>query len=281
MKCIACNKDWKPVNTWLVKSFILDNEFKVEFCSCDLGKTIINSNIDLESVNASIYDDIQNRIKIYYKNQYNHIYIRYIQSLNEIKKITSQKKLLEVGSNIGFTLNLAKEKGFEVTGCEINENCLNFSNLVFGNRVLKDFFQIDEKFDIIIMNDVLEHFPDPQKAIIQAQKLLNDKGVIFIQLPNILSKKSKILKANWKYLLVPDHTFHFSVNSLELLLKNWKFDMKWHRTCNSIEDMSFFNFFSVNLRTKLFSLFNNTPFYFPRLYTRKNGEFIQAIFQKQ
>jgi SAM-dependent methyltransferase len=278
MKCIACQKDWKPVDSWEVKSIFGEEKFNIEFCECDLGKTIINTEIALQEANASMYDNVQDRVKIYFKNQHNHTYIRYIQSLNEIKKITSGTKLLEVGSNIGFTLNLAKDNGFDVTGCEINKNCVACSNLLFGNRVLEDFFLIEEKFDIIIMNDVLEHFPHPEDAIIQAGKLLNPTGVLFIQLPNIRSKKARKLKKDWQYLAVPDHTFHFSINSLELLLKNNNFRLEWKRTCTSIGDMSIFNLFPKKIRPKVVALINTNPFYFPRLYTRKKGELIQTIF---
>ena len=78
------------------------------------------------------------------------------------------------------------------------------------------------KYDVIILYDVLEHVDFPQKTITQFEKLLNNKGIVLIQTPNYLSLMAKIVK-NWSWWMVDDHRYFFSKKSLNLLFsnKNW------------------------------------------------------------
>jgi 2-polyprenyl-3-methyl-5-hydroxy-6-metoxy-1,4-benzoquinol methylase len=281
MNCIVCNREWKPIDRWTTLGMFNGNEFQIEFCECGVGKTILKSKEDLVEVNSNMYDNLENRIKVYYRDLHNHISTRYSLSLSEITKFTSGRRLLEVGSNIGFTLNIARTKGFVVTGCEINSKCRQLSELLYEIDPIEDFFSCSEKFDIVIMNDVLEHFENPKKAIEQAKKVLNNNGVIFIQLPNIESKRATKLKGNWEYVLAPDHTYHFSQNSLITLLESNGLDLKWIRTASGVDDLSFFKILPKRLAQQLLKVIHNNGYYHPKLYTKKKGVLIQAIFQKK
>lgn len=278
MKCIACNSEWTISDQWQTKDITSHVELTIDFCShCGLGKTNLNAATDVIITNEIQYNNLVNRIQIYFNNLSNHITIRYTHSLNFIQQFNKNKRLLEVGSNIGYTLNIAKSKGFDTFGCEINKNCKSFSELVFESKIYDDFYDIDSKFDIIIMNDVLEHFPDPDLAIKKAHELLNEDGIIFIQLPNIASKQATIKKGEWKYLLAPDHTFHFNISSLRFLMEKFEFDLIWDRSVSAIEDIWPFKYFG----SKFLKLINNNPFYYPKLYKTNKGELIQAIFKKR
>jgi hypothetical protein len=129
------------------------------------------------------------------------------------------------------------------------------------------------------MNDVLEHFPDPFAALTKAYEILNEQGIIFIQLPNIGSKQFKRLREHWPFLIPPDHTFHFTVESLKLLTKKTRFQYLWHRTVNSIEDFLIFRAFSPSLRDKVLFMIHHNPWYWPRFYGARNnaGSLIQMI----
>jgi 2-polyprenyl-3-methyl-5-hydroxy-6-metoxy-1,4-benzoquinol methylase len=55
-------------------------------------------------------------------------------------------------------------------------------NSVFDEDSLK---KIDQKFDVIFFNDVLEHVPDPEWTLRNCKNLLNPDGVIVASLPNM------------------------------------------------------------------------------------------------
>ncbi|MDR2593210.1 MAG: class I SAM-dependent methyltransferase [Fibromonadaceae bacterium] len=181
--------------------------------------------------NDTIYNDVSLRIDIYFHNLRGHFEARYQDTLKLIEKFMPPgKKILEIGSNIGFTLNIAKNNGYNVTGCELNDKCREISKLLWDIPVEKDFFEIKEKYDVIIMCDVLEHLPDPSAALKKIHSLLNDKGLLFIQLPNRQSEFCLKLKEKWPFWCVPDHRFHFTVKSLSALCAKNGFVEKSTRT---------------------------------------------------
>jgi SAM-dependent methyltransferase len=65
-------------------------------------------------------------------------------------------------------LEIAKQRGAKTTKV----------NLETGQ------IHLNEKFDIVILAELLEHLKDPEKIIIQAKQLLSEDGVILISLPN-------------------------------------------------------------------------------------------------
>ena len=78
--------------------------------------------------------------------------------------------------------------------------------------IAKDMGSIDdEKYDVITLVHVLEHVLEPVKLIETLLNMLNDDGIIVINIPNIYK--------NPYDLFVIDHLHHFSENSLNYLHK--------------------------------------------------------------
>ena len=76
-----------------------------------------------------------------------------------------------------------------------------------------------EKFDVIILDNVLEHVIDPLDLLLKTYEMLNDNGVLIIEVPNDFSKfqnllyEKKIIKEK-HWVAVPDHLNYFSKESL-------------------------------------------------------------------
>ena len=68
MKCIACKSDLNPFDSWRSKSISSDKIYQIDFCKCGLGKTIIEDYKEIEVTNLDQYNNLEARIKIYYKN---------------------------------------------------------------------------------------------------------------------------------------------------------------------------------------------------------------------
>ena len=91
-----------------------------------------------------------------------------------------------------------------------------------GKNVTVTFEILDndrEKFDFITLAHVIEHVHDPYKTIKTCFELLNRKGKIWIDTPNIESLGLQIYGRSWLGLDCPRHLVMFSNNSLYLLLK--------------------------------------------------------------
>lgn len=131
------------------------------------------------------------------------------------------RSLLDVGCGVGIFIEVAKSRGFDVWGVDINKNILHLVSKEIGSRIMiNDFesFEINRKFDIITMWYVLEHLPDPEKIIAKVWNMLKYGGIFAVSTPNGDGASSRF-NPEWYYSVVPkDHIFEFSPKSLSLLL---------------------------------------------------------------
>lgn len=145
----------------------------------------------------------------------------YSDIFNSCNQFTKGKKYLEIGVGNGEMLATALEFGYDVSAIEIcKEDCENISAILDVDIKWTDFLEadIEGKFDIIVMGDVLEHVSRPYDAILKARDLLSDDGVLWISTPNYESGFTRLMKDNdpmWNQL---NHFTYFSYNGLVKIL---------------------------------------------------------------
>lgn len=128
--------------------------------------------------------------------------------------------LLDVGCGTGAFLSVMKEKGWQVTGLEPDEEARKIAENTFGIRPLETqnlYFFPPEHFDAITLWHVLEHVHDLHKYMEQLKTLLKKDGKIFIAVPNYTSGDSNAYRSHWAAYDVPRHLYHFAPKSLEKL----------------------------------------------------------------
>lgn len=141
-----------------------------------------------------------------------------------IEKNTGTKNgtLLDVGAGTGAFLNEMKQRGWQVTGLEPDEDAKITGKKLYGIELneISLFDQLEkDRYDAITMWHVLEHVHDLQNYVAQLKLLLKENGKIFIAVPNYTSKDASIYKAFWAAYDVPRHLYHFSPASMQLLME--------------------------------------------------------------
>jgi 2-polyprenyl-3-methyl-5-hydroxy-6-metoxy-1,4-benzoquinol methylase len=133
-------------------------------------------------------------------------------------------RLLDVGCGLGFFMKSAFDSGFDTYGIDISRRAVNYAGESFDLKA--DAIPIDEllmrgdKFDIITLWHVLEHFLNPGEELNKITKLLNDGGLCFIEVPNLRSLKFMLSRQKWiggnhpRY-----HRTFFTRTTLERILK--------------------------------------------------------------
>ncbi|UKN02780.1 class I SAM-dependent methyltransferase [Paracrocinitomix mangrovi] len=144
--------------------------------------------------------------------------------------------LLDVGCGEGFTMDYYFKKGWQVKGIDFSDFGLSSNHphladhLIQGNVFdsLNQLEQAGNKYDLIWLDNVLEHVIDPQSLLKSCLNLTNDGGMLVIEVPNDFSKLQKALKESGKierdyWVALPDHLSYFSKDSLINLCKsvNW------------------------------------------------------------
>ena len=75
-----------------------------------------------------------------------------------------------------------------------------------------------DRFDLLLLNQVLEHLTDPAPTLKALAGILKPEGKLIIGVPNFDSWQSTFGGNTWFHLDVPRHLHHFSLPSLSVLI---------------------------------------------------------------
>ena len=257
--CPVCNSvkrtkildinNWKKIDS-KGNIYLIDKRYCL--CkSCDLVYTN-------PTVNPVIFDKLyENSIVGSFTNQKSIKNKKKTLTFDAISKkfIKKNINILEVGCGSGIMLkHLHQKYGFKkkyLNGIEPSKEIFKTlkSNKSFEiqNIFLSD---IDDKkkYDLIIMDNVFEHFEYPKKSLIKISKILSSNGLIYISIPN--SEKIKNLN-NDPF----NHTCNYNLDNIRILLNNHNFKiMKFNKNLNQI------NLIAKRNSNKLLKFKNNKNF---------------------
>jgi SAM-dependent methyltransferase len=96
-------------------------------------------------------------------------------------------RVLEIGCAHGGYVALMGWAGYDAVGTEMSPWVSRFAHETFGVKVLTGLVE-DQDFgegslDVIVLNDVIEHLPDPVRTMGHCAKLLAGDGIFCIQTP--------------------------------------------------------------------------------------------------
>jgi len=118
----------------------------------------------------------------------------YIDYLSSFIRLTPECKILEVGCGEGGNLAPFIELGCKITGVDISECKIDYAQSYFSQNnsatfVCCDFMQYDapkseeDKYDIILLHDVIEHIPNKEPFVLHIKKFLKQTGIFFVAFP--------------------------------------------------------------------------------------------------
>lgn len=170
--------------------------------------------------------------------------------------VKEQSKVLDIGCATGLIgQSLKKYKNCTVDGIEYDKEAYeiakskkiyqNIYNLSIVDKKEKILDKLTEKYDYIILADVLEHLVEPWEALYNIYDLLKKDGKIIISLPNIAN--IEIIRAlindefNYQYLGLVDttHLRFFTKKSFVDMIKNMGEKYKIHYDIELYDSMLF------------------------------------------
>jgi 2-polyprenyl-3-methyl-5-hydroxy-6-metoxy-1,4-benzoquinol methylase len=145
----------------------------------------------------------------------------------------SKGSLFDVGAATGFFMNIAKSRGYEVSGVEISDYAASLGRkkgLDVKTGVVANIDIPKNSFDVVTMFDVVEHMTDPFGDLMKIKSFLKQDGLLVVNAPNGKSLMSRILKTKWHMVLPPEHIFYFSPDNLGEFLKKNGFEVLYSGT---------------------------------------------------
>lgn len=145
----------------------------------------------------------------------------------------SGEKMLDIGCGSGLSLLEAKELGVEAWGIEADPNVKRFAeelSLRIHQGSVHDNPFPDIKFDLIVLNQVIEHIPEPDKTLQLLHSLLTKEGRVILIFPNVNSLWSKLSGARWINWHIPYHLHHFNKKTFTQMAERCGYNVVSSRT---------------------------------------------------
>ena len=115
----------------------------------------------------------------------------YFKAILKNYELNTKSKILEIGSNDGYLINLFKKKTNNILGVDAsnhmtqiaNKKKIRSINMIFNNLNSKHIKKKYGKFDLIIANNVLNHSNDPLDFVKGVENILSKNGCFIFELP--------------------------------------------------------------------------------------------------
>lgn len=136
--------------------------------------------------------------------------------------INKNTAVLDVGSGPAIdTASWVIRNGGSWIGVEANKSICSYLNEhgipIFNGSLEKFRDNYKEKFDYILLSQIIEHVYHPVEFMKTARELLKDTGRIVLSSPNYESMFRKQYSQKWLHWHIPYHVSQFSRTSLEVL----------------------------------------------------------------
>lgn len=153
----------------------------------------------------------------------------YERILDTFEPYRKTNKLIDVGCGIGYFLEVAKKRGWEVYGTEFTEEAVNIceskgASMQLG--VLNPDNYAPESFDVICSFEVIEHINNPREELGNFHKLLRKGGLVYCTTPNFNAVERYQLGADWNVITYPEHLSYYTPKTLKRVFAETGFKAK-------------------------------------------------------
>ena len=150
----------------------------------------------------------------------------YQRGLRLLSRLASGPRLLDVGCAGGMFLELAREEGFQASGCDIMPAAIAEARrrgLDAHCCPLEEAPFAPETFGALTLWNVIEHVPNPVELVRAAARFLCPRGVLYVETPNFWLRRWQLTRGKAHdpdaYPLISfEHIHHFTPRSLRATL---------------------------------------------------------------
>jgi SAM-dependent methyltransferase len=217
-KCILCRSSEKHLISEMNRYGIRAKNVTCKKC----GLVYIDHNEDIRGLKEYYGDTYRRQYKVtdIYSRGYRDVKRAKAADLSKLLP-KGIKRVLEIGCANGVLIKEVKEfiPGARLFGVEPDRDLAIQARQEYGIDVfcgmLEEYPFPDKKFDMIIMDHVLEHFKDPLACLAIVRKLLSARGVVYVEVPDVRAPYGD-LEHNF---LQSAHLFNFSFKTINILFK--------------------------------------------------------------
>jgi 2-polyprenyl-3-methyl-5-hydroxy-6-metoxy-1,4-benzoquinol methylase len=128
----------------------------------------------------------------------------YPRKIERIKKYFPEAEtVFDIGAGLGTFLDTAKKAGLKVTGIELEKEQVQLAKTLYDIDLectpFEDYILSNEdKYDVVNLSHVMEHLRHPLQTLYDIHPLLNNNGLLIIEVPNEFFNIFKEIKYSLK-----------------------------------------------------------------------------------
>jgi len=144
-----------------------------------------------------------------------------------------RRRLLDVGSGPGFFLKYGQQQGWIANGIEPSRQAVaharNLGLDIYEGLLNRTSAQALGRYDVVHLNNVMEHIPDPMEMLEVCHDLVDPGGLLCVAVPNDYSPFQQVLHKTcgfepW-WITTPHHINYFNLNSLQNIMERSGFEI--------------------------------------------------------
>ena len=169
---------------------------------------------------------------------------------------------IDIGCGNGHWIkSMHRQSYMNLYAQDINKNSLGLLSQFCKEVYFMDVESLSRQgltFDVIRINQVLEHIPDPVNFMLSIQKICHPNSIIIITVPS-LNSLSFVFRSFYTSLMIPYHLNHFTPYTLSMLLSMTNFNIE-RQACRGVPEV-FVDSLSVSISSILSPLFHKNRLY--------------------
>jgi ubiquinone/menaquinone biosynthesis C-methylase UbiE len=155
-------------------------------------------------------------------------FLRWSESVERLERVTGRlqpgAKIVDVGCGLNDYLVTVKSlRGVEGVGVDFKPELAAYArerlNMTVHAGTLQDAHFEGGTFDIVAMNEYLEHEPNPREILREARRITAPGGYLTIEVPCVESLPARLFGSCWSQVDAPRHLIHFTERTLTEMLR--------------------------------------------------------------
>jgi N-acetyl sugar amidotransferase len=149
---------------------------------------------------------------------------RYNELLDSMEKYRKTNNILDIGCGVGYFLEQAKKRGWNVYGTEFTDDAVRIcqeKGIEMFQGVLNSDYYKSEFFDVVTSFEVIEHINNPKEELNNISNILRKDGLFYCTTPNFNSFSRRYLKDKWNNILYPEHLSYYTKQTISRALKQF------------------------------------------------------------
>lgn len=154
---------------------------------------------------------------------------RFNETLDGFEAYRKTNRILDIGCGVGFLMDEAKKRGWEVYGTEYTQNAIDIcekKGIKMNKGKLNPEWFAPESFDIVTSIEVFEHINNPVEEVTNINKILRKGGLLYFTTPNFNAIERFLLKAEYNVIEYPEHLCYYTPTTINKLLTTNGFQKK-------------------------------------------------------